>query len=165
MQLFVVRHAIAKDTSPTGHDADRPLTKHGVRKLRRGVRGLRALGVGFDAIVTSPWQRAAHTAHLLEKLADAAPIETPLLCASPRLDLLELLAHTAGIADDLRGTAVVGHEPWLAELASWLAFGDTRHGEALALKKGGLIWLAGSCVPGGMSIRALLPPAILRASA
>jgi phosphohistidine phosphatase len=59
--------------------------------------------------------------------------------------------------------AVVGHEPWLGELIGWLTAGDPRAGEALVIKKGSVSWLEGSAVPGGMSLRALLPPRVLRA--
>jgi phosphohistidine phosphatase len=58
---------------------------------------------------------------------------------------------------------VVGHEPWLGELAAWLAFGDTRHGDALIIKKCGVVWLEGTAVPGGMQVRAAIPPRLLRA--
>jgi phosphohistidine phosphatase len=56
----------------------------------------------------------------------------------------------------------VGHEPWLGELIAWLAFGDTRHGQALSLKKAGVAWLDGTAVPGDMTLCAVLPPGILR---
>jgi phosphohistidine phosphatase len=166
MQLFVVRHAIAEDTADTGLDADRELTKAGARKFRRNVRGLRALKIRFDRIVTSPWSRARATAKLLAKLTERGtppPVETEWLCRSPRTELFDLLGGTPSADSDRCGTAVVGHEPWLGELVAWLAFGDTRHGEALALKKGGVVWLAGSVAPGGMTIRALLPPRVLSA--
>ena len=54
------------------------------------------------------------------------------------------------------------YEPWLGELIAWLAFGDARHGEALMLKKAGVVWLEGSSVPGGMTVRAMMPPKLLR---
>jgi phosphohistidine phosphatase len=57
----------------------------------------------------------------------------------------------------------VGHEPWLGELVAWLAFGDTRFGEALVIKKAGVLWLEGTAVPGGMQLRASMPPKLLRA--
>jgi len=84
-------------------------------------------------------------------------VATELLCQSPRAELLAM------IAEHPTTVAVVGHEPWLSELVAWLAFGDMRHGEALDLKKAGVVWLDGSAVPGGMSIHALLPPKLLRA--
>ena len=34
--------------------------------------------------------------------------------------------------------------------------------QTIDLKKGGMIWLEGTAVPGGMMIRAVLPPKILR---
>lgn len=157
MQLFVIRHAIAEDAGADHDDATRELTDDGVKKLKQVVRGMQKLDLTFDRIVTSPWARAHHTAQLLEPLCDQPPITSDLLCQSPRSELLALLADSGEI------TAVVGHEPWLGELAAWLAFGDTRHGEALQLKKAGLAWLEGSAVPGGMTLRALVPPSFLRA--
>ena len=91
---------------------------------------------------------------------EPTPIVTSLLCATPRAELLAQIAETT--AGSQRGTAVVGHEPWLGELVAWLAFGDARFGEALDLKKAGVVWLSGTAVPGGMMIRAMLPPKMLR---
>jgi phosphohistidine phosphatase len=156
MQLFVIRHAIAEDATPGQPDPDRALTAAGGRKLKQIVKGLRRLDIDFDRILTSPWRRAAETASLLEPLCDRPPQATELLCQVPRAELLALIAE---LDED---TAVVGHEPWLGELVAWLAFGDMRHGEALQLKKAGVVWLEGSAVPAGMMIRAILPPAILR---
>ena len=157
MQLFVIRHAVAEDAAPGEDDAARELTTAGKAKLRRAVRGLRALEIRFERILTSPWQRAAQTARLLAPIANDAPISTELLAQPPRAELLAL------IAERNETIAVVGHEPWLGELVAWLAFGDTRHGDALVIKKGGVVWLAGTAVPGGMQIRASLPPKLLRA--
>jgi phosphohistidine phosphatase len=87
-------------------------------------------------------------------VSDADPIVTELLAQQPRAELLSVLADAADT------TAVVGHEPWLGELVAWLAFGDTRHHHSLELKKGGVVWLDGHTIPGGMKIRALLPAKI-----
>ncbi len=156
MQLFVIRHAIAEDGAPGQDDATRELTEDGEKQLKKVVKGMKRLELAFERILTSPWTRAARTAELLEPLCKTEPVTTSLLCAPPRSELL------AQIAELGENTAVVGHEPWLSELVAWLAFGDTRHGEAFALKKAGVFWLEGSAVPGGMSIKALLPPKMLR---
>lgn len=156
MRLFVIRHAIAEEAAPGQDDATRALTRDGVKKARRVVKGLRSLDVAFERVLTSPWLRARDTAALLAPLSDAEPILTDLLTQSPKAELLAMIAETG--AD----TAVVGHEPWLGELIAWLAFGDTRHGEALQLKKAGVVWLEGSAVPGGMQLCALIPPRIAR---
>lgn len=158
MQLYVIRHAIAEVAEPTGDDASRDLTGAGIKKMRRVVKGLRALDISFERVLTSPWLRAAHTARLLAPVCDTLPIVTDLLCQSPRAELLAM------VAEDPVDTALVGHEPWLGELVAWLAFGDTRHGEALSFKKGGMVWLEGSAVPGGMTLRAFLPPKFARAA-
>ncbi|HEX2689973.1 MAG TPA: histidine phosphatase family protein [Kofleriaceae bacterium] len=157
MQLFVIRHAPAEDAQPGRDDATRELTEVGKAKLRRAVRGLRALEIRFERVLTSPWRRAAQTARLLEPIATDTPIATELLTQPPRAELLAM------IAERNETTAVVGHEPWLGELAAWLAFGDTKHGDALVIKKSGVLWLEGIAVPGGMQIRASLPPKLLRA--
>jgi phosphohistidine phosphatase len=156
MNLFVIRHAIAEEANPEKDDADRELTADGEKQLKKAVRGLREVGIGFDRILTSPWTRAVRTAKLLKPLCSSAPIATERLCQSPRA---ELLAQIAELAAD---TAVVGHEPWLSELVAWLAFGDTRHAEALVIKKAGVCWLEGKPMPGGMVVKALLPPKFMR---
>ena len=156
MQLFVIRHGIAEDAAPGQDDASRELTEDGERKLKKIVKGLRRLDVDFERILTSPWRRAAQTAIALRSLCDDPPLSTELLAQSPKAELLALIAEMN------ETTAVVGHEPWLGELIAWLAFGDQRHGEALQLKKGGVVWMEGSCVPGGMLLRAVMPPSVIR---
>lgn len=158
MRLYVIRHAIAEDPAPEQADAQRELTKDGRRKMKKVVKGLRALDITFERLITSPWLRAVQTTELLAPLCDTAPFTTDLMCQPPRAELL------AAIAERNETTAVVGHEPWLGELVAWLAFGDTRHGEALALKKGGVVILEGSAVPGGMQLHAFLPPTTIRAA-
>jgi phosphohistidine phosphatase len=157
MQLYVIRHAIAEDAQVGMADADRALTHEGAKRMKRVVKGMRRADIAFDCLVSSPWTRAKETAAMLEPLCDAEPVFTDLLVQSPRAELLALIAERG------EDTAVVGHEPWLGELVAWLAFGDTRHGDALVLKKGGVVWLEGTAVPGGMGVRALLPPTFLRA--
>jgi phosphohistidine phosphatase len=158
MRLYVIRHALAEDAVPDQPDADRELTKDGRRKLKGVVKGLRELEITFDRLLTSPWRRAAQTTELLAPLSATTPYATDLLCQPPRAELL------ATIAERNETTALVGHEPWLGELIAWLAFGDTRHGEAIVIKKAGVVVLDGSAVPGGMQLHALLTPRVVRAA-
>jgi phosphohistidine phosphatase len=162
MDVFVIRHAIAEDAEPGQDDAARELTSEGTRKFKRAVQGVRELGWQFDRVLTSPWQRALSTAELLAPITDGPTIVTDLLCDKPRPELFALIAETTAPHEKKHATAVIGHEPWLSELVAWLAFGDPRHGEAIELKKGGMIWLEGTAVPGGMMIHAVLTPKILR---
>jgi phosphohistidine phosphatase len=161
MDLFVIRHAIAADAEPGQDDAARKLTPEGARKFRQVVQGIRELDWMFDRVLTSPWQRALETTELLAPVTDGQTIVTDLLVDKPRPELFALIAE-ATATRKRHATAVVGHEPWLSELVAWLAFGDPRHGEALDLKKGGIVWLEGSSVPGGMGLRAILPPKFMR---
>ncbi len=163
MDVFVIRHAIAVPAEPGEDDAARELTPEGVRKFKHVVQGLRELDWSFDRVLTSPWQRALATAELLAPVTEGPTIATELLCDKPRPELFALIAESTGPHDRRQSTAVVGHEPWLSELVAWLAFGAPRHGEAIDLKKGGIVWLRGTSVPGGMMIRAVLPPKLLRA--
>jgi phosphohistidine phosphatase len=158
MQLFIVRHAIAEEAEPGQADTDRELTKEGKKKLKQVVEGLRELEITFSRVLTSPWLRAVETAKLLQPINEGVPLTTELLTKAPSAELLTVLAEGSD------RTAIVGHEPWLGELVGWLAFGDTRHGEALDLKKGAVVWLDGHVIPGGMKLRALLPPKISSAA-
>jgi phosphohistidine phosphatase len=162
VQVLVVRHAIAEAHHPNEDDAVRTLTAAGERKFREVVKGLRKLGWKLDHVLTSPWTRAARTAELLRPISGRQAIATELLAQSPRAELLALIAESSGPQKPRHATAVVGHEPWLGELVGWLAFGDGRRGEGIELKKGGVVHLEGTAVPGGMTIRALLPPKVLR---
>jgi phosphohistidine phosphatase len=157
MHLLVVRHGIAEDRRLDLDDADRELTRDGVRKVKSIVQGLRALDWKIDHVLTSPWKRALQTAELLSPIAKTGPIATERLCASPRN---ELLAEIAELGADI--CAVVGHEPWLGELVAWLAFGDPKLGEQIELKKACVVWLEGSALARGMKLRAMLPPRVLR---
>jgi phosphohistidine phosphatase len=157
MHLFAIRHAVAEDVGPHVDDAERELTDTGRTKLRQAVRGLRTLDIRFERVLTSPWKRAVQTARQLAPIASSEPVVTELLTQTPRAELLALISEGGAT------TAVVGHEPWLGELAAWLAFGDTKHGDALLIKKAGVLWLDGTAVPGGMQLRAAIPPKLLRA--
>ncbi|MBX3158929.1 MAG: histidine phosphatase family protein [Deltaproteobacteria bacterium] len=158
MQLYVIRHGIAEDSNPAG-EAARELTSEGRKKLKKSIRGLRELGASFDRVLTSPWTRALATATMLEALCDAPPVITDLLAQPPRAELLALIAERG------QDTAVVGHEPWLSELVAWLTVGEQRRGDAIDLRKGGVIRLDGEAIPHGMKLQAHLPPKVLRALA
>ena len=161
MHLLVIRHGIAEERSLTQDDANRRLTPAGERRVKEVRRGLRRRGWRCDRVHSSPWLRAARTAELLLPLSSSDPRTTDLLVQSPRADLLSLISESAS-THQRRATAVVGHQPWLGELVSWLAFGDSRHHDAIVLKKAGVVWLEGTATPGGMSVRALIPPSLLR---
>jgi len=154
MHLYVIRHAIAVDRRPDLDDALRPLTEKGRLRFQAAVRGLERLGVGFDALLHSPWLRAAQTAELLMPLLRGELVATELLARGPSVELLDQLPDGR--------VALVGHEPWVSDLVAWLATGDAGLGAAFAMKKGGVAWLEGAPEPGGMVLSGFWRPRSLR---
>ena len=68
MEVYLLRHGIAHDDSPTGKDSDRPLTEEGRRKLRDVMKALANAGVKPDAVVSSPYLRARQTAEIAQEI-------------------------------------------------------------------------------------------------
>jgi len=152
MQLIVVRSACAAPRRDLP-DEVRALVPRGRKRARRAARALARLGVSRPRVLHSPRLRALETADILlrrlggEGVACAA-LGEPL---SPAL-----LTQIAG-----ERVVVVGHEPWLGQLLAGLVVGMPR-ATRLRLKKAGLAWLEGEARPGGMRLRALLPPRVVR---
>jgi phosphohistidine phosphatase len=166
MDLYLIRHAAAESAGENGTDAVRPLTRRGAERFAAGIAGLERLGVRLDEIVHSPLLRAVGTADLL----------TPLLRGSSRVSAYVARAPGPEILGELRGerVALVGHQPWLSELAAWLTLGglgenaggtsETTPGAkpSLHLGKGSVAWLRGRAEPGAMVLRGLFTPRMLR---
>lgn len=142
MDLYLLRHAIAVERGTPGYrrDRDRPLTPEGEKKMRRIARGLQALELSFDAILSSPFVRARQTAEIV----------AALFRAEDRLAFTDALAvggdHQALIRElqdrssNARGVLLVGHEPSLSTLISTLLGGGPSL--SIMLKKGGVCKLS-----------------------
>lgn len=157
MRLTLIRHGIAEPADDDTDDFSRPLTKRGRKRFREVVRGLEALGVGFTHVVHSPKVRALETAQLLAPLLDGVLEPTRLLLGKPGPGLLGLLSLHEQVA-------VVGHEPHLSTLLSWLTVAQNARasGQTFELKKGAVAMLEGTPTPGGMNLTALIPPRVFR---
>ena len=161
MELYILRHAIAvaRGTEGARQDSDRPLTDKGAAKLRRVVRGMNALGLSFDLILTSPYVRARQTAEIVaEEMGAGKKCErSPHLApdGDPRALIAEIASRRPA------SILVAGHEPSLSQLISVLVSGDER--TQVTLKKAGLCKLVvptlryGRCA----SLEWLLAPAQL----
>lgn len=162
MLLYVIRHGIAAETSPTGRDADRALTPEGIRRLERVAERLDELGMRPRSFVSSPLLRARETAIILrDRLAPKIEI--------PQLEELAPEGDPHAAARALRPFAVdslalVGHLPSVQLLIR--LFLGAAHDEAVEMKKGAvaLIEFAGTPAPGRGCLRALMPPKILGAT-
>jgi phosphohistidine phosphatase SixA len=111
-------------------------------------------------VLTSPWTRAAQTAEVLtgELGLGQAPVPTENLAASP--DLIRL-------ADDIGepGTdaivALIGHSPWIEELAA-LLLTDSTAGLRVDYPKSGVMGIElERPVPGAGALRFFLRPKLL----
>jgi phosphohistidine phosphatase len=165
MELYILRHAIAGVRSGAfpGGDSQRPLTVDGIEKMRRGARGMRAMELSFDVILSSPYVRAKQTAEIVAAIFEL----------TSKLEFLSALAadgNPKSLVDELKrkygkrkSILLVGHEPYLSRLISLLISGSTSL--PITLKKGGLCKLSidtlryGRCA----SLEWLLTPRQMRA--
>jgi phosphohistidine phosphatase len=159
MRLVIVRHAIAVPRgTPDIPDEKRPLTKEGRARFRKAARGIARQFDRPDALLTSPWLRAAQTAATLAKAwGRVRPKEAKALAGGTFEEQAAVLDRFPREAT----VAIVGHEPYLSSLLARLV--GARLSERLALKKGGVavVELPGTLAGGG-SLVSFLPPAVLR---
>jgi phosphohistidine phosphatase len=72
MQLYIVRHGIAIDREDPKcpSEAERYLTEEGIEKTKQVAKGIAALGVHADLMVSSPYVRAMQTAAIFASALD-----------------------------------------------------------------------------------------------
>ena len=162
MNLYIVRHAIAVERGTPGYEDDgqRPLTDEGRKKMKKITKGLHRLGIELDAILTSPYVRARDTAKILAERFDM----TDRIFFSENLippGSFEALVFEIHEKYDLGNVALVGHEPMLSSLISWLMTGNTD--ARMTLKKGGVARLSSNTLhqDGRATLEWLLAPALM----
>jgi phosphohistidine phosphatase len=126
MLLLLVRHANASTRDPAQwpDDRDRPLTDKG-RKVQGDVgRFLRKRNLVPTLVLTSPWTRAEQTAAIL---VETARVGQPPLPCEPLADDPDpiRLQEFVGNQPPEAIVAMVGHSPWMEELASILLGGSS----------------------------------------
>ncbi len=162
MRLYLVRHAIAeaRDFERWADDAERPLTKRGVKRFRRAARGLARVVPTVEVTLASPYLRAWQTALLLaEECGWPPPTVAPSLLPGslPVQAVASLLAHREAAT-----VAMVGHEPDLHRLASHLLTGDENRA-FLQFRKGSVALLELPLIEAGQaSLAWLMTPRLLR---
>ena len=138
MNLYLIRHAIAEEESPSVEDRQRALTEKGAKKMRNIAKGLKTLGIEFDYIISSPYVRAQQTAEILGdvfKLRKRIVISESI---APMGDPSQLLAEI-NEKYTVNSLAIVGHEPYLSNLISLLTTGGAPL--EMTFKKGGVCYL------------------------
>jgi phosphohistidine phosphatase len=160
LELYLIRHGVAEERGKDWpDDSQRPLTSEGIARLQKAARGLNAIDVSFDQIVTSPLVRTRQTADVFsQELKSKPPIVTSDALApagTPPAVIQEITKHVRKAK-----VALVGHEPNLGELAALLI--GARN--SLEFKKGGICRIDFDMLPpkGGGMLRWFLTPKMLR---
>jgi phosphohistidine phosphatase len=119
MFVYVLRHGIADDAKPGEPDSSRALTAEGRKKLTSVLERAKKAGAAPAVILTSPYMRAKQTARIAAQAFDCegSVIETSALVpsGSPELVWDEVSEYR-----NEEHLLVVGHEPLLSELVSYL---------------------------------------------
>ena len=161
MLLYLVRHGIAMDREDPNcpPDTERPLTPRGMKRTHAAALGMLALKVKPDAVLTSPWLRAAQTAEIFCEVIGFS---------SKKIIRSDALKGTSSPAELLRELSKLkvkevicfGHEPHLHLVIGQILRTSARITE---LKKAGVACLELERIspPQGQLI-ALYPPSTLR---
>jgi len=143
MELYFLRHGPAGQHGDPKYrdDSLRPLTPQGREKMRRASLGMRALGLTFDAYLSSPYLRARQTAEIVAQ-AYKQNKEKILLTENllPPARVEELIKEARSRFSGCENILLVGHEPHLSEMISHLLKSNTPL--LIDFKKGGLCCLS-----------------------
>jgi phosphohistidine phosphatase len=161
IEIYLIRHGLAGQFGDYDEDALRPLTPEGLKKTQKVAQRLKALGIQFDLVLTSPYTRALQTAIVLQSTGLVETLET-LEQLQPDGEISIVITHVASLRKTVSRIAIVGHEPDLTHLASQLIFGQDC--ENLTLKKAGVIGLTAPIegeLMGQCQLFWLVPPRLL----
>lgn len=162
MEIVFLRHAPAgerEDWAGTGRpDSERPLTPDGRKRARESARGLAKLIGTADLVATSPWARARETAVIAAKALGAPLVETNFLL--PHRSPSSLAGWLSGL--DGERVVLVGHEPHLSKVISWLMAGSASRGIVVLKKAQALMLETKKAAAGSAVLSWSLPPKALR---
>jgi phosphohistidine phosphatase len=137
MKLFLLRHGAAVDASVVGgSDEARMLTDAGRERTMRAAEVFREMGVAVDRVISSPLPRALETAELTAKALEVGEKVRRDDRLKPGASPETLLMAVADLKGDPENVMLVGHNPDLEELLSWLVGPEGQ--SHLLLKKGSL---------------------------
>jgi phosphohistidine phosphatase len=164
MQLYIVRHGIAinREDPKCPPEAERYLTEEGVEKTKKVAKGIAALGIHADLIVSSPYVRAMQTAAIF-----AATLDYPK----------QKIRRTDGLLPGAEPTAILRELAREKNASSVFCFGHAPHVDGLlaaavgaghhitSMKKAGvaLVELKRLAPPNGQFVW-LLTPKLIRKS-
>ena len=147
MELILWRHAEAIDGFP---DQGRPLTKKGLKQAELMASFLTPQLPSDTRILVSPALRAQQTARALTKKFTTEPAIN--VHATP-----QAVINAVGWPLATRTTLLVGHQPWIGEVAALLLSGKP---DSWNVKKGAIWWFSQRTKEGGhlTSLRLVISP-------
>ncbi len=135
MEIYLLRHGIAEERSPSGSDADRRLTDEGREKLRRVMKRAANAGVELSLILSSPLVRAVQTAEIAAEVLKypdkIVRVDSLTPDSSPKDVWEEIRTHK-----DEEAILLAGHEPLFSATTAYL-LGATR--SMVDFRKAGLV--------------------------
>jgi phosphohistidine phosphatase len=164
VRLLVIRHGIAEDREEAARagrpDEERTLTEEGRSRMAGAAAGVRTIVPTIDRLAASPLVRAVETAQVVAEEYSGLAVDE-VECLAPGAGA-EAVVAWLGECGEQETIAVVGHEPDLSELVTYLLSGATA--SAVEMKKGAvaLVESAGRLQPGSGTLRWLLAPKHLR---
>jgi phosphohistidine phosphatase len=140
MQLYIVRHGIAIDREDpkAPAEAERYLTEEGIAKTKQVAKGIAALGVRADLMVSSPYLRAMQTAAIFASALDYP--EHKIRQGESLLPGAEPVAFLRELAREKNASSVFcfGHAPHVDGLLA-ATVGAPRH--ITSMKKAGVAFV------------------------
>jgi phosphohistidine phosphatase len=135
VELYLLRHGIAEDRSPSGRDPDRRLTEEGREKLRRVLKRAAAAGVEPSLIISSPYTRAVETAEIA---ASELKYKGEILRAAALVPDSSPPSVWGEIREHRQESSILlaGHEPLFSATVAWLL--GSNH-EMVEFRKAGLV--------------------------
>ena len=140
MKLYLIRHASADQRGAAyPDDSKRPLIEKGFLQATNLSNFLQNTNTKFDYLVSSPYTRALQTAEPLQDITKNELIISSKLTSSNYPALIEdLKSYRLGSS-----IALVGHEPYMSGLASYLLNGR-EHQVNIKFKKAAIMALEGN---------------------
>lgn len=134
MKIYILRHGIAEDPSATVSDAERRLTKEGLKKMSEIAQGIAKIPLCQSPhIISSPYLRAKETAEIVANALNIDSIQF-VDYLFPHSDIDDTLIALKDFAH-LSELMLVGHNPHLSYLTALLIGASPN---SIELKKGGL---------------------------
>jgi phosphohistidine phosphatase len=162
MTLYLIRHAQADERGPEyPDDSKRPLVDKGFKQVKTLVKVLKTLNIEFDALFSSPYTRVAQTAEpLLPQLRKGRHIHYLDTLAIDDYEQL-LIDVKERLSKSDKTIALVGHEPYLGQLAANLLTGDTDEPK-VNFRKAALLELSGELEVSQMTLEMFMPASIYK---